>query len=1118
VSGGGTLDISGAGAVLQNTSGNLSTIGSGTTVNVLSGGTCQNTGSSASSLIIGDTVGGTLNVNGGTVTVQGNFILDNSGSGFGSVTLTNGGTISLTTVGNAVRFGGTGGSGTLNLNGGTLTTPRIYLDNVAVNGTNNFNGGMLQALSGTTSATNFMTGLTCANVRNGGVVIDPNGQNITIGQPLLHSVISGDNATDGGLTIVGTGGSVTLTGTNTYTGPTTINGSVLNLNAPYNAITAPVVGNGGLLEVTASTNSSVLPAITLNNGGGIEFNLGIYNPANVPGITNANLMVSGTNIIDLAGSSIPMTNSVTLLAYTNKTGTSTFVLGTLPAGVAAILTDTGSKLLLNLAVSNTSTMLTLSSGANPSAYGDLLTFQAAISPAPPDGEIITFYDGAATIGTGTIAAGVASFSTAALTVGPHSITAVYSGDASYVGSTSGALLQTVVVAGISAVQGMPQIPNPFLMINWKAVTSNYDSFVFNYGRSGLYLPLITTNLQNPNFILPFFNLPAYVGETNESTDNQAITSMSAVLDASLVGIDKSDQNGTNWVIMMIQYYNHTYGLDVFFNNPLSTLQDFWYQLLPHILFAGLVDRYPATADIATRYSTTSGSASMNDMFFAAANKWYGACQGMGANSNNAPNFNWNGYNFITGQPFTNTWVEPDGAAGVAWLEYMAWRHFGQTNTNFLKAADWSLQFMQNSGSNMLYEVLLPYGALTAVRMNAELGRNYDENKFINWCFTDNSYARSGWGVITGNWGRSDVNGLVGSVTDGGGYAFAMNTFEWAGTLAPVARYDQRFAHDLGKWLLNLANNARLFYSVYVPSNHQASPQWLNGTNNIISYEGLRNNWNGTNLYATGDAVVNGWAATDYAPYGGSYVGIMGALIGSTSDGQIPQIDLLATDYFKDAPFPTYLYYNPHATNATFTVNYGNGTNDILNIVTEQFLRTRAVGAVTLTLPPDTAAVVVVIPSSATIGTQGNYMYANGSVVDYRYAGIDTNGNGLPDWWQTRYFGNLTNASSTATNANGYNNLECFLLGISPFATNVFNLQLSVQPPGGYPQLSWSAIGGKSYSVSMANQFGPTNNWANIYSVTETNVAVGMPGTESYVDSFSAFTSESNRFYRVQLQY
>jgi hypothetical protein len=48
------------------------------------------------------------------------------------------------------------------------------------------------------------------------------------------------------------------------------------------------------------------------------------------------------------------------------------------------------------------------------------------------------------LGTGTISSsGVAAFSTSALAIGTHSITAVYSGDSLYDGNTSGALAQTV---------------------------------------------------------------------------------------------------------------------------------------------------------------------------------------------------------------------------------------------------------------------------------------------------------------------------------------------------------------------------------------------------------------------------------------------------------------------------------------------------------------------------------------------------------------------------------------------------------------------------------------------------------------------------------------------------
>jgi hypothetical protein len=636
-------------------------------------------------------------------------------------------------------------------------------------------------------------------------------------------------------------------------------------------------------------------------------------------------------------------------------------------------------------------------------------------------------------------------------------------------------LQVLVTnpVAISRVQGMPDIPSPFLMRDWKQTASNYDSFVFNYNLSGNYLPLVVPDNANENFNLPWFALPSYVGFTNYSQP-EGINAIAAVLGASLVGIDKSNQNGTNWVLMMSQYCDTA--VNVFFNNAFyatSARMDFWYCLLPHILFAGLVDHYPATANEGIPLSHGGGAQTMNGLFYAAATNWYDACLQLGAGPGSAPDFNYLGCSWPGGQPYTGGWVEAEGAAGVAWLEYMAWRDFG--DTNFLQAADWGLEFMQNSTSNIIYETLLPYGVLAAARMNAEQGRNYDINKFMNWCFDGNGYARPAWGVMTGQWGGSDVDGLIGSQNDGGGYAFAMNTFEWAGALAPVARYDQRYAHDLGKWLLNLANNARLFYSTYVPADHQSSGWWLNGTNDIISYEGLRASWNGTNLYACGDA-TGGGDPTDFALYGASHVGLLAAIVGSTSDPMIPQLDLRATDHFLAASYPAYLYYNPHATNASFTVNYGTGTNDLLDIVSEQFLATGATGSVSLTLPPDTAAVIVVLPAGATIGTQGTRMYANGYIIDYRYSGIETGGGGLPDWWKTLYFGNVTNVNPNAIGASGYTYLTCYQLGISPFARNLFNQEIvsfNVCSPQNFSQDYMDA---GDYAGAPGVR---TNNWNNL---------------------------------------
>jgi len=69
-----------------------------------------------------------------------------------------------------------------------------------------------------------------------------------------------------------------------------------------------------------------------------------------------------------------------------------------------------------------------------------------VTGASPTG-IVTFKNGAATLGTGTLSAGVATLTTTALvTIGTDSITAVYPGDANNLPSTSSALTETVTAA------------------------------------------------------------------------------------------------------------------------------------------------------------------------------------------------------------------------------------------------------------------------------------------------------------------------------------------------------------------------------------------------------------------------------------------------------------------------------------------------------------------------------------------------------------------------------------------------------------------------------------------------------------------------------------------------
>jgi hypothetical protein len=94
------------------------------------------------------------------------------------------------------------------------------------------------------------------------------------------------------------------------------------------------------------------------------------------------------------------------------------------------------------------TKTTLTASPNPATPGQQVTFTATVTITSGTGTLsgtVTFKDGSATLGTGTLnGAGVATFTTTTpLTPGSHNITAVFNGSTSFATSTSAALVETV---------------------------------------------------------------------------------------------------------------------------------------------------------------------------------------------------------------------------------------------------------------------------------------------------------------------------------------------------------------------------------------------------------------------------------------------------------------------------------------------------------------------------------------------------------------------------------------------------------------------------------------------------------------------------------------------------
>ncbi len=244
----------------------------------------------------GNTGGNVVNQIGGNVT----FYSD------AGVTVGGGGNLDLNYAGGATS------TNTYNLNGGTLTVPQIISSSSAATRIFNFNGGTLKAAAA--GASFFASGVVSSvNVRNIGAKIDTAGFNVTIGQALQHSAISGDSATDGGLTKNGVG-ILTLGGTNTYTGSTIINAGTLALGSAGSIANSRniSVASGAVFDVSAVAGGFTLGAAQTLSGSGSVNGAVAINGTIAPG----NSVTIGT----LTLSNAPTLNGVTLIKINRNNG------------------------------------------------------------------------------------------------------------------------------------------------------------------------------------------------------------------------------------------------------------------------------------------------------------------------------------------------------------------------------------------------------------------------------------------------------------------------------------------------------------------------------------------------------------------------------------------------------------------------------------------------------------------------------------------------------------------------------------------------------------------------------------------------------------------------------
>jgi Bacterial Ig-like domain (group 3) len=331
------------------------------------------------------------------------------------------------------------GTGTLNGSGqATFTTSTLAVGSHSITavygGDTNYTGSTSAVLTQTITPASSSTTVTAST--------NP----ATFGASVTFSAnVSGSGATPTGTVAFKDSG--TTIGTVTLNGGGQATFSTAALATGSHSITAVYSGDG-----TYGSSTSATLTQTVNQA-----------PTSTGVTASANPATSGT----------PVTLTATVTSGGTATGTVTFKdgaatlgTGTVNGGGQATFTTsafttashsitavyggdtnyTGSTSpVLTLAVNQNSSTTAVTSSANPGNVGAPVTFTATLTVSGVTATgMVTFKDGATTLGTGTLnGSGQATFTTSTLAVGSHSITAVYGGDANYIGSTSAVLTQAI---------------------------------------------------------------------------------------------------------------------------------------------------------------------------------------------------------------------------------------------------------------------------------------------------------------------------------------------------------------------------------------------------------------------------------------------------------------------------------------------------------------------------------------------------------------------------------------------------------------------------------------------------------------------------------------------------
>jgi WD40 repeat protein len=115
---------------------------------------------------------------------------------------------------------------------------------------------------------------------------------------------------------------------------------------------------------------------------------------------------------------------------------------------------------------------------------------------------------------------------------------------------------------------------------------------------------------------------------------------------------------------------------------------------------------------------------------------------------------------------------------------------------------------------------------------------------------------------------------------------------------------------------------------------------------------------------------------------------------------------------------------------------------------------------------------------------------------------DSDGDGLPDWWEIEHFGNLAQTGGADPDGDGYTNLQEYQNGTDPTVFDIGPMSIWTAV-----EVGWRSVAGTNYQVQWASALA-TNQWYNLGSP--------ITGNGSTKTIFDSCRGQPQKFYRVML--